>query len=77
MKLSRKILLASIVPFLAIITMYHFLSTGAFSSHQVEIFQQQAASSLSQIEEDIRLFFLTSEYELRQLAVINPPDQQM
>ena len=49
---------------------------GAFSSHLEEIFRQQAASSLSQTEEDIRRFFLNREYDLRQLANIAPPDQQ-
>jgi PAS domain S-box-containing protein len=76
MKLSKKILIASIVPFLAIIVLYHFLSTGAFSKHLVEIFQQQANNSLTQIEEDIRLFFLEKEYELKLLTFISPPDQQ-
>ena len=76
MKLSKKILIASIFPFLAIIGLYHFLSTGAFSKHLVEIFQQQANNSLTQIEEDIRHFFLGKEYELKLLTFISPPDQQ-
>ena len=75
MKLSRKILIASLVPFLVIIGMYHFLSSEAFSSHLVAIFQQQADNSLSQLEEDIRQFLLKREYELRLLAFISPPYQ--
>ena len=76
MKLSRKILIASLVPFLVIIGMYHYLSSEAFSSHLVTIFRQQADTSLSQVEEDIRQFLLKREYELKLLTSISPPDQK-
>jgi PAS domain S-box-containing protein len=76
MKLSRKILIASLVPFLVIIGMYHFLSSEAFSRHLVAIFRQQAGNSLAQAEEDIRQFLLKREHELKLLAFISPPDQK-
>ncbi|MFC1512948.1 hypothetical protein ACFL5J_00685, partial [Thermodesulfobacteriota bacterium] len=76
MKLSIKILAASLLPFLIIISLYHFWGTETFSSHMGDMFRQQAAGKLLQAEEDIREFFLISESHLKLLATIAPPDQQ-
>ncbi len=76
MNLSVKILAASLLPFLIIIGLYHFLSTETFSRHMGDMFRQQAASKLIQAEEDIRQFLLVSESHLELLATISPPDQQ-
>lgn len=76
MKLSTKILIASLLPFLAIIGLYDYMSTGFFSSHLANIFRQQADNRLSQTEDDIRLFLLNSESQLKLLAAVNPPEEQ-
>ncbi len=76
MKLSVKILAASLLPFLVIIGLYHFLSTDTFSRHMGEMFKQQATGKLLQAEEDIRQFLLISESHLKLLATISPPNQQ-
>jgi len=76
MKLSRKILIASLFPFLAIIGMYHYLSSEAFSNHLGAIFRQQAGNSLAQVEEDMRQYLLKREYDLKLMTLISPPDQE-
>jgi len=76
MKLSRKILAASLLPFLTIIGIYHILSSNSFTSHLVHIFRQQADASLSRAEDDLRFFLLNNEYQLKLLATIRPPNQQ-
>jgi len=76
MKLSVKILTASLLPFLGIIGLYHFLSTETFSRHMGDMFRQQAAGKLQQAEQDIRQFLVISESHLDLLSSIAPPDQQ-
>ncbi|MDH4320716.1 MAG: ATP-binding protein, partial [Desulfobulbaceae bacterium] len=76
MKLSVKILAATLLPFLIIIGFYHYLSSSAFSSHMEDMFRQRAAVNLLQAEEDIRQFLQISESHLKLLAAISPPDEQ-
>ena len=76
MNLSVKILAASLLPFLVIIGLYHYLSTEAFSHHMGDMFRQQAAAKLLQAEEDIREFLFISESHLKLMATISPPNQQ-
>lgn len=76
MKLSVKILTASLLPFLVIITTYHFLGVKAFSHYMDAMFREQAAGKLMQAEEDIRQFLMVSESHLDLLASIAPPNQQ-
>lgn len=75
MTLSRKILIASLVPFLAVIGLYHVLSTIALSRHLAGIYRQQAESVLLRLEEDILNFLKQNADNLHFLADNNPPDQ--
>ena len=75
MKLSFKILAATLLPFLVIIGLYHFLSAEAFSRHMGEMFRNQANGKLLQADEDIQAFLLIGEANLKLLASISPPDQ--
>jgi PAS domain S-box-containing protein len=76
MKLSSKILTASLLPFLAIVGMYHLLSSSAFSDHLGDTFHQQADNQLNRAESEIRFFFINNESHLYLLGAISPPDQQ-
>lgn len=76
MKLSVKILSASLLPFLVIIGFYHFLTTETFSRHMDDMFRQQAVAKMLQAEEDIQQFMHISESHLKLLAAISPPTEQ-
>ncbi|HIJ79841.1 MAG: ATP-binding protein [Desulfobulbaceae bacterium] len=76
MKLLIKILSASLLPFLAIIALYHILSTVVFSDHMHDMFKHRAENSLLQTEDDIHQFFINSESHLTLLATISPPNQE-
>ena len=74
MKLSFKILTATLVPFLVIIGLFHLHSNSSFTSYLVDIYRQQADEKLYHSEEDIRGFLRTQENDLKLLATITPPD---
>ena len=76
MKLSGKIFIASLLPFLVIATSYHYLATGLFSDYLSDNYRQQAASQLQHLEDGIVSFLLESEAELVALAKNEPPDQK-
>ena len=76
MKLSVKILAATLLPFLFIIGLYHYLSSTAFSRHMEDMFRQRAAGNMLQAEEDIRQFLQVSESHLQLLAAVAPPTEQ-
>ncbi len=76
MKLVSKILLSSLGSFAVFFGLYHFMTNQAVTSHLVNIFIEQAETKLAHAEEDIRKFFLASEFNLKMLSNINPPSQQ-
>ncbi len=75
MRLSFKILTASLIPFLVIFGLYHYLSTGAFTHYLINISQKQAHNKLYQAEEEIRSFFLNRISQLKLLISLTPPDE--
>lgn len=75
MKLNGKIFLSTLLPFLVIISLFHFLSVRGFSYHLVSLFQDQAENWLTQLDAEIRAFFLAQEKQLQLYTFINPPDQ--
>ncbi len=75
MKLSLRILFATLLPFLGIIGAYHFLGTKAFDRHLSENYRQLADNRLMQAEIDINDFFYANQVQLGRLAILTPPDQ--
>lgn len=76
MKLSGKILAASLIPFLIIILLYSFLSARTFSTYLEDLFLEQSETKILQAEADIRNFILNNEYQLKLLALLNPPTRK-
>jgi signal transduction histidine kinase len=74
LKLSGKIFMASLLPFLVIATAYHYLATSLFSDYLIDNYRQQVSNRLYHIEEDILHFLGEDERELRTLLKREPPD---
>ena len=76
MKLSGKIFIASLLPFLVIATAYHYLATDLFSGYLSDNYRQQASSQMQHLEEMLITFLEDSQNELQVLARIEAPDQK-
>ncbi len=76
MRLSYKIFGGSLLPFLAVIVLYHLLSARAFNGYLGELFRQKANSSLSHAEDDIRATLRHSKAQIKLLAALTPPDRR-
>lgn len=76
MKLSAKIITATLLPFVVIITLYYALTTGTAYNYLARVFRQQAVSNLEKAADDIRHSFIDKERQLKFLASTNPPDQK-
>lgn len=68
MRLSFKIFMASLLPFMLIAVAYQYLTTSLFSGYLIDNYRQQTGSKLYHVEENIRYFLEQLEGELRIVA---------
>ena len=72
MILFAKIITATLLPFVVIITLYYSLTTGTAYNYLARVFRQQAVNNLEKAADDIRHSIIDKERQLKFIGLHQP-----